>query len=99
VFGLTPEGLREEEPHLVHAVEVTLVTEFEDRSPVGGSHKVDQFLGTLELFKDKYPTARIEFLFISDGEPSRPTREFVQNTVRGLGLQHRVRVIWRVVGW
>ena len=99
VFGKDPSGRREKAPHTVHAVEITLVAGFEDRSEVGGMHKVDQFLGTLDLMRDKYPNAKLVYTFICQGAPSDETKAFIKNAIRKQGLAGRVKVIWRVVAW
>ena len=98
VFKKDASGGRPDEPTEVHAIEITLVAQFEDARAVAGDHKVGQFLGTLELFEKKYPTSPITFHFVSNGAPSKATRDFIENTVKGMGLAGRMKVIWRIVG-
>jgi hypothetical protein len=87
------------EPETVDYIEITAVTEFVDRKLGGGpgSHKVGQFLKTLEEMASLYPTSRLVYTLVAPGEPGPVTRAFIKNTVEGAGLAHRVRIVWRVV--
>jgi hypothetical protein len=90
-------GRRPEAPTTVHSIEVTCVTAFEDKSPVGGVHKVEQFVHTMNMLKNRYPVSRIVVTFIAPGEPSPKTLKFMTDTVIGMELQDRVTLEWRIV--
>jgi hypothetical protein len=98
VFGIDPAtGRRSVEAQEFHAIEITVVTDFADRRPQGGAHKVDQFLATLELVQRRYPTARVTYTFVAPGQPSVATRQYINGVVNNMGLARRVRVVWRIV--
>jgi hypothetical protein len=98
VFGTDPSGRRTEKPVEVHAIEVTTVTDFKDKSEVGGKHKLDQFWHTIDSLQDRYPTSNIVYTIVAPGEPTPDTRRYINETVNKMGVAHRVRVVWRIVG-
>jgi hypothetical protein len=98
VFGRDPStGRRAEEPHTVHAIEITVKSEFEDRKRDPQSHKADQLVYTLDEMFRRYPTSKIVYTFVSPREPSGATEKLIQNAVAVHRQNHGIRVVWRVV--
>jgi hypothetical protein len=98
VYGIDPiTGRKTEQPEEVHAIEITTITDFKDRSEAGGKHKITQFVFTLDTLSRKYPASRMTYTIVAPGEPTPDTRRFINETVNNAGLGSRVRVLWRVV--
>jgi len=80
----------------VYVAEVTLVEDFTAEGDFA-RHKIDQFTGTLEVFKEKYGTkVPIHFHFLAPREPTDATEDFIVGTIQSQGMTN-VKVNWMVV--